>query len=131
MRLHTFRPLFRVSKTLQKLLPGISLDKILVTAQYLEYDGTPKMGSVVFTPSTVLIDQAARQIFTPKTYTAILDANGQIAINLPASDDPDLKPLDVMRYRVQENIVDGRTMNSIKIPYSALALGYDLSLITT
>ena len=112
---------------------GTTLGKIIVTAQYLDYDGVPKTGSVVFIPDTVLIDQYYKLIYTPKTYTANLDINGVINIQLPASDDPDLVPADIMRYRVQENLMDGsgRIMSNIKIPYSAISTGYDLSLITS
>lgn len=107
----------------------IRLNKVPVTAQYLDYDGTPKIGTVTFTPSVVLIDSANKQMFMPKAYVAILDIDGKISIDLPASDDPDLIPFDIMRYALQENIIDGRFIASVKIPYLALFTGYDLTSI--
>ena len=104
-----------------------NLNKVTVRAQYVDFDGNPMAGSVVFTPSVVAIDVAGKKILFPKQYTANLDTNGAIAVQVPASDDPDMLP-NIITYTVTENIAPGgRTFSNIQIPYAALAAGFDLS----
>jgi hypothetical protein len=105
-----------------------NLDKVVVRAQYVDFDGNSMAGSVVFTPSTTVIDVAGKKILFPKQYVANLDSNGSIAIQIPASDDPDILP-NIFTYKVQENIGNGRIFNNIQIPYASLATGFDLSTV--
>lgn len=105
-----------------------NLDRVTVTAQYLDYDGTPLTGSVVFTPSTVLVDATGKKILYPKAYTASLNASGQISISIPASGDPDIIPSNFV-YSVKENISGGRTFSNIQIPYAYVGSSFDLSQI--
>jgi len=105
-----------------------NLNTVNVTAQYLDYDGNPLTGTVVFTPSTIVIDVPGKKILFPKSYTASLNANGQMSIAIPASDDPDVLP-NIFTYSIQENVTNGRKLNGIQIPYSAISSGFDLSQI--
>jgi hypothetical protein len=107
-----------------------NLDKVPVTAQYLDYDGTPQIGSVSFIPLTVAIDGVGKKILIPKRYIALLDSNGTININIPASDDPDIQPLN-MPYTIIENITNGRVFTNVIIPYANKNIGFDLSTILT
>jgi hypothetical protein len=96
---------------------GGQFNKVVVTAQYLDYDGTPLAGTVTFVPNRWVINQARGQIVLVKSYSAALNSNGKISIPIPASDDPDIIPFDVLRYTVTENITDNnRVLKNVKIP---------------
>jgi hypothetical protein len=74
-------------------------------------------GSITFTPSTVLRDQAGNAFFFPsQTFTANTDVNGNWTIDLPATDDPDINPTG-WTYLVAENWAGGRSY-SIGVPYN-------------
>lgn len=86
-----------------------------VTAQYLDLKGLPLSGTVTFTASpSALLDANVSLIIVPKVFTATLDANGRINITLPATDDPDINPVN-WTYAVSENFTGGRKYN-IKAP---------------
>lgn len=77
--------------------------RIRVTGKYLLGDGTPARGRVVFSsPQIVRIDDT---IVLPVDYVAPLDADGAIAIDLPATNDPDVTPAG-WAWRVSE-CIDG------------------------
>jgi hypothetical protein len=60
-------------------------------------------------------------VIVPKTIRASLDGNGQISVQLPATDDPDLS-VTGWTYRVVEHIKDGRAPYLIEVPYGAASL---------
>lgn len=89
-----------------------------VSGQYLYVDGTPAQGQILFSaPSVVLADGSA--IFS-KPLIGVLSANGQLSINLPATNDPDTSPTG-WAYQVTEMIV-GQIPNRsyfVQIDYQA------------
>lgn len=107
----------------------ISLETfITVTAHFLKFDGTPAVGQVKFTPSSVIIGTSANEIVYPVDFVATLDVNGRISIALPATDDPDLTPQ--FTYGVTETIQgvlsSPRTYN-LRLPYNTAGGTVDLA----
>lgn len=93
-----------------------SWTKVPVTAKYLGFDGEPLKGSVIFTPTAVV--SVGDSVVVPQTgtrLTATLDPNGIISINLPATNDPDLRTSGWV-YQVQENFKGGRKY-AIEVPF--------------
>jgi hypothetical protein len=105
-----------------------NLNKVTVTAQYVDFDGNPMAGSVQFTPLLIAIDVPGKKILMPKVYIGNLDASGILSIPIPASDDPDILP-NIITYRVVENIQGGRTFENIQIPYAFVSTSFDLSTV--
>ena len=64
--------------------------------------GEPGSGYVVFTPRATRITTASDVIVLPSARRVWLEA-GQIDVDLPATDDPDVSPVD-WTYRVTETI---------------------------
>lgn len=68
-------------------------------------DGEPAQGFVTFTPSAAkLLDTAGDVIVVPRPITRPLDVNGQLTVQLIATDDPDLNPTD-WTWRVSFSLV--------------------------
>lgn len=96
--------------TLSNGLPGCTL-----TGTYVKLDGTPIVGSVSLTATPdVLLDYNAFRVVVPNGLMVTLDAQGHFEITVPATDDPDVSPIN-WTYRVTENFVGGRTY-SIEAP---------------
>lgn len=74
----------------------VNLSVVTVTATYLKPDGSPETGTVTFTPSqsVYMKDADGPAIIVPETITAILDEDGSLSVALPATDDPDVAPLN-------------------------------------
>lgn len=74
----------------------------------------PVTGAVSFTPSPSFFRHAADGLIFPSTaQTVYLDGNGDAAITLMATDDPDITPLD-WTYKVEFNLAEV-TMDSFSI----------------
>lgn len=69
------------------------LDLISVVGQAVTLDGSPAKGKVTFTASTLLTDTVSGQAIFPVPLTVSLDRNGALAISLPATNDPDIRPV--------------------------------------
>jgi hypothetical protein len=72
-----------------------------ITGKWVNLDGTPATGTVTFSPQlktslTVLDDET---IVVPVMITAVLDEEGEIDIDIPATDDEDVWPEDFV-YRL-------------------------------
>jgi len=66
-----------------------------VTGTYTLVDGTAAQGRVSFTPSVrYLLDASDNVILLPESMDADLDVDGSFSIELVATDDPDLNPVD-------------------------------------
>lgn len=80
-----------------------------VTGTYVGLDGTPMVGTIVFSARpAVLFDYSQFKVIVPRGLQVPLDANGHFSIVLPATDDPDISPLD-WTYLVTEQIPNGRS----------------------
>lgn len=101
--------------------------KVTVTGRYVYLDGTPVQGSVKFTGKVVATSAATDTIIVPATVVANLDENGEISVDLPATDDPDIAP-GGWTYKVTETFPKGggRTFE-MDVPIAAAGLGIDLS----
>lgn len=97
-----------------------NLDLITVTGTWILANGNPGEGTVTFTPEVILIDPATDEIVLPVAFTVTLDATGSISVQLPATDDPDLVPVNWV-YRVVENIgtpaLKNRVAYNLSVPH--------------
>ena len=80
-----------------------------VTGTFLDLQGNPCTGYIEFCSSQTLVIDG--QVVVPAKIRAELDANGHIAVMLPATDDPDLAPYTGWVYTVRE-----RTLPSHRRP---------------
>jgi microcystin-dependent protein len=79
-----------------------------IVGQYLDLAGHAVVGSLTFTMSpTAVLDAANNLVIVPKVFSVALDSVGSFTITLPATDDPDINPMD-WTYAVSENFVGGR-----------------------
>lgn len=83
------------------------LSTITVQGTYLDLTGDPIVGSVRFTPQTILKDADQNQIIINNAISATLDANGSFSVILPITDDSDVAPVP-FAYRVEEIFSGGR-----------------------
>lgn len=80
---------------------------VTVTGQYVDFEGTPIAGQILFRVPKVLRNAVADQILIPSTLYADLDANGEFSAVLPATDDADFH--EDFLYTVTESFSGGRT----------------------
>lgn len=69
-----------------------NLTTVEVTGRYIDATGSAVRGSVTFTLDTPLLDAGASTIIIETDYTVALDATGSFAVDLPATNDPDVDP---------------------------------------
>lgn len=99
-----------------------------VSGRYLEIDGTPAVGYVVFKPTPVRMQDAKALVtILQSEFFVQLGGDGSFKVKLPATDDPDITPLD-FTYQVSEHF-EGAPDNTwhAKIPLVYANLGVDIS----
>lgn len=84
---------------------------IVVLGEYVDYEGNPIAGQVIFRVPKALRNALADQILIPSAFVATLDANGRFTATLPASDDPDFH--ETFEYRVEEGFAGGRSFSAV------------------
>jgi hypothetical protein len=73
----------------------MALTTVTLHGQILELDGlTPAVGTVTFKTLVELNDTVDNVTYQPSTFVATLDVNGEFTIVLPATDNPDVVPLN-------------------------------------
>lgn len=73
----------------------MALTTVTLHGQILELDGlTPAVGTVTFKTLIELNDIVDNVTYAPSTFVATLDVNGEFTIALPATDNPDIRPLN-------------------------------------
>lgn len=73
----------------------MALTTVTLHGQILELDGlTPAVGTVTFKTLIELNDIVDNVTYQPSTFVATLDVNGEFTIILPATDNPDIVPLN-------------------------------------
>ena len=73
----------------------MALDTITLHGEILTpVTNVPAVGSVTFKITQELRDNADNITYSPMTFTAVLDVNGEFSIVLPVTDDPTVTPLD-------------------------------------
>lgn len=104
-------------------------DTVPVRGKYVYLDGSPAAGQIRFTGKVIATSTATDTIIIPATITAQLDENGEFAINVPATDDPDISPGN-WTYTVEERLTagGGRTYE-IDVPLASKPDGIDLSSV--
>lgn len=93
-----------------------------VTARYAYLDGSTPVGSVRFDSARVVI--VGDVVVVPRRIVARLDAEGCIALDLPATNDPDLSATG-WEYTVTEFFPGGRKAYKLQVDHEAE--GIDLS----
>lgn len=73
----------------------MALTTVTVHGEILDLDGlTPAVGTVTFKTLIELNDVVDNVTYQPSTFVATLDVNGEFTIVLPATDNPDLTPVN-------------------------------------
>lgn len=97
-----------------------------VTAHYVGSDGSAIEGWISFTPTPArMVDAGALTTIIGRDLIVQLDALGYLKAALPATDDPDITPID-FTYTVKENFVGGATYG-IEVPLLYAGIGLDLA----
>lgn len=100
-----------------------------VTARFLEISGKPAVGSITFKPVPVrMIDANDLTTVISTDWEVYLDDLGRMKVNLPATDDVDITPID-FTYQVTENFEGGSTYY-IEVPMIYADMGVDISLLS-
>jgi hypothetical protein len=103
-------------------------DLVPVRGKYVGADGNPVAGRVIFTPRVGrMVDTSALTTIVGRPITVVLDGTGAFAVNLPATNDPDILPTG-FSWTVKEDFTGGSTYD-IDVPLSAVATGLDLSTV--
>jgi len=93
---------------------------VTVTRRWLDKTGAPREGLVTFTD--VVYVRAAGDTYVPTIFRARLDETGAIAVQLPATDDPDISPRG-WTYLVREQISGlPARQYMIRVPHDAEAI---------
>ena len=97
---------------------ALTADLTTITLQgtYVDLAGNAIVGSVRFTPQSIIKDTDQNQIIINTAITETLDANGSFSVVLPVTDDTDVVPVP-FAYYVEEIFSGGRSF------YITLPLG--------
>lgn len=102
---------------------------ITVTNRYTKAsNGAPDSGTVTFRNKVTLVNSTDGTSVTPLVVVATLDANGDISVVLPASNDPDWSPAS-FTYHVFEKLSTGTRQYDIVVPYNAVSGAIKLSAL--
>lgn len=88
-----------------------------VTWTCVDSHGVPCKGRVLFYSSQVVVVDGVTVV--PRVIEATLDANGQMSVMLPTTDDPDINPKAGWAYQVFEQVTGGRKPYWIELPVGA------------
>lgn len=102
-----------------------NLQTVTVTGKYVDFQGNPKTGSVIFTSDVVLNDPSQSVMVVPVAKEVVLDNTGAFTVTLPATNDPDVSPIGFV-YHVKETFAGGRAYD-VEFPYTTVT--YDLSAV--
>jgi hypothetical protein len=89
---------------------AVNVSLVTVTGNYVDFQGTPIAGQILFKVPKVLRNAVADQILIPSTLYVDLDANGDFSATLPATDDADFH--ESFLYTITEGFSGGRTWQS-------------------
>ena len=94
-----------------------SLTTVIITGNYVDYEGTPIQGQIRFTLGDVLRNGTDDQMVAPSSIVVAL-SSGAFSVSLPATNDPDIVP-NPFTYTVEESFPGGRSY-TISIPYDTV-----------
>ncbi len=69
-----------------------NLTTVEVTGRYIDHNGSPVRGSVTFDTDYYVLDSGQNVVVIEAPITVNLDATGSFAVDLIATDDPDMTP---------------------------------------
>lgn len=95
----------------------MALTTVTVHGEILNPDLTPASGTVQFVIMHKLNDVVANIVYSPATFTATLDLNGEFTVVLPATGNPDLVPSDWV-YRIFINATTWSDSFYARIPFA-------------
>lgn len=96
----------------------MALVTVPVHGQILDLDGlTPAVGTVTFRTLVELNDLVDNVTYSPSTFTATLDVNGEFTINLPTTDNLDISPLNWV-YQVYIATTTWRSTEYFQLPFA-------------
>lgn len=96
----------------------MALTTVQVHGEFLApVTNVPAVGTVTFNTMIELRDVVDNIVYTPMTFTATLDLNGEFTIVVPATDNPDLVPNNWV-YQVWINTDILNTVQYFQIPFS-------------
>lgn len=96
----------------------MALTTVTVHGEILDPDGlTPAVGTVTFRTLIELRDVVDNITYTPATFTATLDVNGEFTIVLPATDNPDITPLNWI-YQVYIDTTTWTRTQYVQLPFT-------------
>lgn len=93
----------------------MAITSVSVHGEILEADLTPAVGTVTFRTLIELRDTVDNIILVPTDFTATLDVAGEFTITLPATDNPDITPLN-WRYQVYVSTTTWREVFYTELP---------------
>lgn len=96
----------------------MALTTVTLHGQILDLDGlTPAVGTVTFKTLIELNDLVDNVTYSPSTFVATLDVNGEFTIVLPATDNPDISPLNWV-YQVYISTSTWRATEYVQLPFA-------------
>lgn len=96
----------------------MALTTVTLHGQILDPDGlTPAVGTVTFRTLIELRDVVDNIVYTPAEYSVTLDLNGEFTIVLPATDNPDITPLNWV-YQIYINTAAWRATQYVQLPFA-------------
>jgi len=96
----------------------VALTTVTVHGELLNLDGlTPAVGTVTFRTLIELRDTVDNVVYPPADFVATLDLLGEFTIVLPATDNPDITPLNWI-YQVYIDTETWRSTQYMRIPFS-------------
>lgn len=97
-----------------------------LTGHYVGFDGSAVVGFVIFTPTPErMVDAGALTTIIGRPMHVQLDATGSFKVAIPATDDPDITPID-FTYMVTEDFEGGGSY-AIEVPMLYAGIGLDIS----
>jgi len=96
----------------------MALTTVTLHGELLDLDGlTPAVGTVTFKTLIELNDTVDNITYPPATFVATLDLNGEFTIVLPATDNPDITPLNWV-YQVFISTATWRETIYVQLPFA-------------
>jgi peptidoglycan/xylan/chitin deacetylase (PgdA/CDA1 family) len=92
---------------------------VTIHGRWVLLDGTVAVGTVRFTGGVVLRAPQSDTIVVPATFTVSLDGNGEISLQLPATNDSDLTPIG-WAYTVSEVLTGFTRTYNISVPWDTV-----------
>ena len=92
-----------------------SLTTVVITGNYVDFEGNAIEGQIRFSISEVLRNGTDDQMIAPSSVVVPL-VNGSFSVTVPATNDPDIVPNPFV-YTIEESFSGGRSY-SISIPYT-------------